>query len=291
MDRTTNGKGDVTQKSLAEIRRLDAGSWMGPCFAGERVPTLDEMLALLKDSGCRPVIEIKGQGIAEKVVAAVRAAAMVDQAVVISFHKDAVKAVRTLEPRIACAWLCDKVPEDVPVGKQVDWIVGQARQCGTNFVDLSHEMLSADTVAQLQRRGMTVWVWTVDDPNKIDELIRWGVAGITTNRPNVVQQHLLAVAQGDDLWPCRFAAAHGGGRTPWNIARARESTGPSSHARTRIAARGARQPFGRAGRLTPNRLDLVCGHALGVGGQARFADPQDARATGRCGRSIRTAWR
>ena len=158
VDRTTNGKGDVTQKSLAEIRRLDAGSWMGPCFAGERVPTLDEMLALLKDSGCRPVIEIKGQGIAEKVVAAVRAAAMVDQAVVISFHKDAVKAVRTLEPRIACAWLCDKVPEDVPVGKQVDWIVGQARQCGTNFVDLSHEMLSADTVAQLQRRGMTVWV-------------------------------------------------------------------------------------------------------------------------------------
>jgi glycerophosphoryl diester phosphodiesterase len=195
VDRTTNGKGDVTKLSLAQIQRLDAGSWMDRRFAGERVPTLDQMLAVLRVSRCRPVIEIKGHDIADKVVAAVRAADMVDQAVVISFHKEAVKAVRTLEPRLACGWLCDKVPEDVPPSKQVDWIIGQARECDTNFVDLSHELLSAKIVTQLQRRGMTVWVWTVDDPTRIDELIRWGVAGVTTNRPDVVQQRLHAAAQ------------------------------------------------------------------------------------------------
>ena len=114
---------------------------------------------------------------------------------VISFHNESVKAVRTLEPRLACGWLCDKVPEDVPPGKQVDWIVGQARECNTKFIDLSHEMLSAKIVAQLQRRRMTVWVWTVDDPKRIDELLCWGVAGITTNRPDIVQQRLQAAAQ------------------------------------------------------------------------------------------------
>ncbi len=47
VDRTTNGKGQVAELTLAEIKRLDAGSWFSPQFAGERVPTLDEALAAL----------------------------------------------------------------------------------------------------------------------------------------------------------------------------------------------------------------------------------------------------
>jgi glycerophosphoryl diester phosphodiesterase len=219
VDRTTNGKGEVTKLSLAQLRRLDAGSWKGREFAGQRIPLLDEMLALLKNSGCRPVIEIKGHGIADKVVAAVRAADMVDQAIVISFHRAAVKAVRTLEPRMACAWLCDKVPPEVPPSKQIDWIVDQACENDTNFVDLSHEMLSADRVSQLQQRGMIVWAWTVDDPGRMDELIRWGVTGITTNRPNLLQERLHAAQQEiigrSAVWRPRTAAGLHSGKLRW----------------------------------------------------------------------------
>lgn len=48
VDRTTNGKGRVADLTLEEIKRLDAGSWFSPKFAGERVPTLEEALDLMK---------------------------------------------------------------------------------------------------------------------------------------------------------------------------------------------------------------------------------------------------
>ena len=51
VDRTTDGSGAVANMSLAELKRLDAGSWWGSEFAGERVPTLDETLDVVRDHG------------------------------------------------------------------------------------------------------------------------------------------------------------------------------------------------------------------------------------------------
>ncbi len=49
VDRTTNGTGQVAALTLAEIRKLDAGSWFDSKFAGEKVPTVDEVLRLIAD--------------------------------------------------------------------------------------------------------------------------------------------------------------------------------------------------------------------------------------------------
>ena len=49
VDRTTNGKGKVAEKTLAELKKLDAGSWFGDSFKGQRIPTLDEVLKLVAD--------------------------------------------------------------------------------------------------------------------------------------------------------------------------------------------------------------------------------------------------
>ncbi len=48
VDRTTNGRGPVSRMTLAEFKALDAGSWFGPAFAGERAPTLREALRHVK---------------------------------------------------------------------------------------------------------------------------------------------------------------------------------------------------------------------------------------------------
>ena len=48
VNRTTNGQGKVHDMTMAELRRLDAGSWFGSEFAGERIPTLDEILEFSK---------------------------------------------------------------------------------------------------------------------------------------------------------------------------------------------------------------------------------------------------
>src|SRR6266550_6815854 len=87
LDRTTDGSGLVRDHTMAELKRFDAGSWKDPRFAGERIPSLDEVLALAKGK-VGVAIEIKNlplpyRGIEEAVVRAVKSAGMVRDVVVI----------------------------------------------------------------------------------------------------------------------------------------------------------------------------------------------------------------
>ena len=69
--RTTNGKGLVSDLTLAELRRLDAGRWFDPSFAGQRVPTLEEVFALLEARGRAGVLvalDIKIEGVEADVI-------------------------------------------------------------------------------------------------------------------------------------------------------------------------------------------------------------------------------
>jgi len=205
VDKTTDRTGKVTDLSLAEIKKLDAGVWKDPQFAGERVPTLDEMLALLRLTPCKPVIEIKADGItdevavdvARKVVAAVRSARMVDRAYVISFHRDAVKTVRMLEPRLPCALLCNikQMPAGLSPDESVDWLAKAAAECRTDFLDLHNSLLTADIVAKLHRQKLTVWTYTVDDQETMDKLIGWEVDGITTDCPDLLKSRVDEAAR------------------------------------------------------------------------------------------------
>ncbi len=183
VDRTTNGTGKVAELTLAELKKLDAGSWKDASYAGEPLPTLDEALALLAKCGGKAVIEIKADGIAEKVVEAVRTAGMLDRAYVISFSKQAVEDVRRLEPSLPCAWLYGKQLTG-NAEQRADWIINEARDCGTHMVDLNYNLLSPDVIAELERRGAEVWTWTVNDPLVMRALSAWGVKSITTDHPD-----------------------------------------------------------------------------------------------------------
>jgi glycerophosphoryl diester phosphodiesterase len=187
VERTTDGHGDLTKMTLAEIKRLDAGSRKDKRFAGERVPTLDEALAKLKDSGCKAIIEIKMPGISEKVVDAVRRANMVDQAMVLSFDENVIREVRTLEPRLEYG-LNVAMPKEIaekPLAERADWVAAKARQSSGCFVSLKYNSLSAELMAELHRRNVVVWAWIVDEPDAMKSLIDWGVAAIVTDRPDV----------------------------------------------------------------------------------------------------------
>src|SRR5690606_29353427 len=59
LDRTTNGRGRADLLSLSELRRLDAGSWFGAEFVGERIPTLDETIRLCSELGLAANVEVK----------------------------------------------------------------------------------------------------------------------------------------------------------------------------------------------------------------------------------------
>jgi glycerophosphoryl diester phosphodiesterase len=72
LERTTNGTGLLASLTLQELKQLDAGSWFGPQFAGERIPTLAEMLEVAKQYNRNVILDIKGDGIAPMVVAIIQ---------------------------------------------------------------------------------------------------------------------------------------------------------------------------------------------------------------------------
>ena len=71
VNRTTNGTGKVADLTLDEIRRLDAGSWLDSKFAGEKVPTIEEVLKLVADHREQEVliaVDLKAEGVEQEVV-------------------------------------------------------------------------------------------------------------------------------------------------------------------------------------------------------------------------------
>jgi glycerophosphoryl diester phosphodiesterase len=142
---------------------------------------------LLRGTDCQPVIEIKVEGISQQVVSDVRALEMVDEVAVIAFSQNVVREIRQLEPRIACAWLCNENLRGTP-SKQADWLERRARACQTSLLDLNFKMLSAELVAELKQRELGVWTWTVDEAAVMRALRQWGVDSITTNRPDLLNK-------------------------------------------------------------------------------------------------------
>ena len=84
VDHTTDGTGDVTEVTLAEIRKLDAGHWFHPSFAGLKVPTLDEVFQLVRQRQRKSVtialnMKVISPGIEEKIAKLVEKHGLLDQ--------------------------------------------------------------------------------------------------------------------------------------------------------------------------------------------------------------------
>ena len=113
--RTTNGSGPVSAHSLAQLRSLDAGSWFGPEYAGERIRSLGEVLERYKGR-LYLHIEIKAQveGLTQRTVDLVRGYGMVDSVSIISFQEPRLIEVRAYAPEIPAGWLVGNtnIPND-----------------------------------------------------------------------------------------------------------------------------------------------------------------------------------
>lgn len=179
----------VRDFTLAELRRLDAGGWHDPRFAGERIPTFGEAMDLIAERGLRVLLEVKTPGeypgIAEQLAAELRSSYpgwLSGQMVVQSFDWEFMRALRSLLPRIQVGLL--GAPD-------VAHLAGYA-----GFVDHVNPPRSAATaeyVESVHQWGMAVNAWTVDEPEHMASLIANGVDGIITNRPDLLTE-ALAVA-------------------------------------------------------------------------------------------------
>ncbi len=178
LDRTTNGRGPVHRLTLAELRELDAGSWFGPRFAGERIPTLEEILQFARKSDVVFYLEIKpcgAWGIEHALVGALREAQEVVRPVVLSFDPATLAAVRRIEPTLMTGFLFqwplkDAVERALSVGAR------QLAPCG--------DQVTPELVTEARRNDLQVVTWTINDPAHMRALISAGVDGIMTDYPD-----------------------------------------------------------------------------------------------------------
>jgi glycerophosphoryl diester phosphodiesterase len=180
VERTSDGRGAVARKTLAQLQRLDAGGWFAPAFAGETVPTLEAVFAWAADRLLLNV-EIKAVSAGLAVVELLRAYPQV-RVLISSFNHTLLEQLRLQNP-------------DLPLGFLVDtrfWrrAVRRAVGCRAESVHPRFDLLSRPLLAACQRHGLAVHCWTVDHPDACIALRRRGVAGVFTNDPALIVHHL-----------------------------------------------------------------------------------------------------
>jgi len=185
LDRTTDGNGPVHERSLEEIKRLDAGRWFGEDFASQRIPTLMEMLD--RFAGKVPLaLEVKAgssffPGIEEKVVSALRQYQAIGQAAIASFDHYALRRLKETEPTIRTAALL--------VGRPVS-IAALAGDAKADAVALERSLVTKTDVEACHAAGLQLVVWVVNDPAQMRHFIGLGVDGIITDRPDLLRMAL-----------------------------------------------------------------------------------------------------
>jgi glycerophosphoryl diester phosphodiesterase len=191
LQRIARVSGRITTSTLAQLRELDAGRHFGMQFAGEPIPTLEQVIAALP----APTFinleakrhTLRSDGLEEDIADAIARHNLFERCVVSSFN-----------PFIL--WRLGRMDGRIPLGLlySPDMRLGLGRGWPRRFLSLQalhprHDLVTADMVSQARRLGLQVNTWTVNEPQEMRRLIDLGVDAIITDRPDL----LRAVLQGD----------------------------------------------------------------------------------------------
>ncbi len=190
--RTTGVELKVAESTLEELRKLDAGAWKGDKFAGEKLPTLDEMLATVPD-GKRVFIEIKcGPEAVPEMDRVIKASKLKPaQTCVISFNADVIAASKKLRPDLQALWIVSLAPKNQKPRTAVE-LIAKAKEIKADGLDLSATPAVLDKVFadKVRAAGLKLYVWTVNDVDLAKQMIAVGVESITTDKPGWLREQL-----------------------------------------------------------------------------------------------------
>ena len=187
VDSTTDGSGKLSEMSLEEIKRLDTGSPFGEEFAGETVPTLEEVLETTNGE-TELNIELKtrsgkNEGIEEKVLGLLEEHQMEDEVLISSFSFESVEKVKNLNSNISVGLLYLTLPltswHSRRIHKKYPW---------ADAAHPWHRTIGKRHVRKLHEMGVEVNVWTVDGERNIRKMLESGVDGIITNSPGLARK-------------------------------------------------------------------------------------------------------
>lgn len=195
LERTTDGTGKVMEYTYEELNKLDAGSWFGEEHTGERIPTLEEVLQFAKgkiavniEIKTEAVSDERERGIEEKAYELVKKYDMQDYVLFSSFDYRAIAHLKELDVNIAVALLYDKQQSyDKDPKELVESYNADAFNC-------SYRQFSKKWAEVTSEAGIPVFVYTVNSRRKMKKMIKRGVNGIFSDKPDVLKSLV------DNMW-------------------------------------------------------------------------------------------
>jgi len=182
IDETTNGEGTVTEKTLAELKAFDAGSWFSHKFTGIQIPTLDDVFDAVGQK-LLVNVEIKfadqeTDGVEQVVADCIRRHNMIDRVIVSSFNPYTLQRFNNIMPDMMIGFLYQANME-INTASVMEGYPHDARHP-------YHEMIDEAYMTWAEENGFYVNTWTVNDPIRAKELQKLGVNAIVTDVPDVI---------------------------------------------------------------------------------------------------------
>ncbi|HKI52210.1 MAG TPA: glycerophosphodiester phosphodiesterase family protein [Geothermobacteraceae bacterium] len=181
LERTTDGRGRVDQQNWSELRKLDAGSWFGSEFAGERLPSLAEVLEWADDRLLLN-LEVKTPSVADALLRLLKQFPWA-RVLISSFDHRLLAALRNVAPDLRLGFLNDSR----------FWRRALQRATRARAVSFHPrvDQVSRPLLAACQAAELAVYPWTVDSAVVAHRLRGLGVAGVFSNRPGLLRRELF----------------------------------------------------------------------------------------------------
>ena len=206
LERTTEGAGAVCDRQAAMLRRLRLRDRHG-ALTDERIPLLDDVLALASRAGAELLLEMKGpafsvrygrdaagqieivpgplyEGLEERVLARLDARGMTDRTNIMAFNPAVIARVRSLASSQRTTLLVGRSHVDSAAARPTE-TVEWAKRLGVTDLGPGHTLVDAEVAAAARARGLGLIVWTPNEESEMRRLAALGVDVITTDRPDV----------------------------------------------------------------------------------------------------------
>ena len=191
IDETSDGKGEISSKTLEELRCYDFGSYFHEKFKGTQIPTLDEFLTLCETADIEIMnIELKTplsgeKGIVEKTISAVKEHGLFDKLLISSFSPELLVECKRIDPKCKTGFLYSP-DRKIAFQKMIFGYVDFAKEIKADYLHPHYCFVSKKYVKNLHDNGIGINVWTVDKPDTVNRMLACGVDGIITNVPDMV---------------------------------------------------------------------------------------------------------
>jgi glycerophosphoryl diester phosphodiesterase len=189
LDRTTNGSGLVANTSYADIQALEAGSWYADSFSGIKIPTLEEAVEVILEHDMGLNLEIKpcpGREV-ETAEAALDALSRiwddVDKLLLSSFQHVSLETCKDMAPEWNRAMLIKEPAKDW--AEMAKYLAVASINFDGRKSDFNREMIEL-----FIEGGYNTLAYTINDPQRARMLVSWGVDGVFTDVPDVIEQAL-----------------------------------------------------------------------------------------------------